>query len=917
MKQHGRVLFRRPFLKSIAAISLLSVSSANAQSERGVYVESDTEIVKLGNSRIELLFHAPSGRFRQFRDKNQQIKLRDIENAPYSPTFGLSFEHPEFGDTGTSGAHAQETTIEQTINDDHATLSIEYRDLQLWDDTGRVDQRFRGPITITVTVKEGDSLSYWSASVTNETGATVRELAVPLITDIQSIAQNETDALIVPNQVGRRIPNPIENGGSTHRYPTGFGTMQFTAYLGESGGFYTDTRDTEGYSKSMRWQKANNEPYLNYSMNHRVPKKPGEDVTLPYQTTLGSIEGSWYDAVDRYRNWLEEDGWIASDVDTPPEWLQESAGSQRVVSYYDDQFQGEERTYEKSASLVEMGKRLLDTTVHLQWLGWETHGYPAPGDWFPPKEGLESFRNTINQLAEQGIRTIGFTSATLLKLSSDFAQKNPDEARSWAIKAPDGSARTFEEGHGIRFYEIEFTHPGVQKKLRQVLRRMVENGMTEVTLDGFPWSPVPDCHDADHDHPPGRGGNWFSTRAKQNLSEIKSSLRSIDSEVAISGEGISDFYISEMDIFQTRDVMAEDADGPESKLNGTPAEIIPIFQYAFSDLIVTRTKNHSPYNGEWNDATKLRLFTARALKWGAAQMFALFRPPDEDPMTRKTLDYLRRVMEARETYAKRFQAKGRMIRAPRFDTGSVTFETVDGTEYIRDQVHGSAWRSDADEVGLILTNIGDDRTTVDLDLDEQPMSLPLADDRLVYTVTNGVYDMISIQSDVVSIELASEDIVVLVFAPETEARRRTLEALIAAQEQVSETAASESTTHLTEAKRAFEAHDFELAMERVNRALEVMETATPTETTESPEESTPTENPNTDTSTPADTSTETITSTPPRTEEKNGVVTSTPTEIETTTSTTGADGPGFTVLSGIVALGIAAWRQIQETKKNS
>ncbi|MFB6077238.1 MAG: DUF6259 domain-containing protein, partial [Candidatus Nanohaloarchaea archaeon] len=79
-------------------------------------------------------------------------------------------------------------------------------------------------------------------------------------------------------------------------------------------------------------------------------------------------------------------------------------------------------------------------------------------------------------------------------------------------------------------------------------------GIRHINQDGIPLKDDPCWNDA-HDHPPGKGGNWFQQGVQDYLRSIHT--RSDDVDVNISGEGIADIYLPEMTIALTRDVRGE------------------------------------------------------------------------------------------------------------------------------------------------------------------------------------------------------------------------------------------------------------------------------------------------------------------------------------------------------------------------
>lgn len=796
-------LARRTVLMAAAAVPFLG--SAGSASAAGVFLDETSSSVTIGNDAVEVTFGTEHGAIRRLDLPNQGLSLVDPDGRGPSTAWTISFYHPETDSLSAPSYDADLTEIRQSTGEGEASVELTWTDPTLYPDVEE-GPTFSGTVTVTVTVREGEPLSYWDVHVANDDDLAIRSVTCPWLMDVQPPAEDGADAIVLPDRLGRRFPNPTEAFGELGesagiRYPSGFGTMQFTAYTGPDGGLYADARDADGHVKEFRWESSWEDPdALSFRAIHRTPRRPGADVTVPYSMTIGGVDGRWETAADRYREWVLDEGWIDETPPDQPDWLRDLGATYRIETHHP---QGTEVSYERAGELVREMRAFLDVPIQFQFGQWQTE----PDD--EPAESWESFSKTVGTLADAGVRTSSFFGANVINSDAAVFDENP-EAMDWVVREPDGSVAW--AGEREQSYLIEATHDGWQSYVRDYVDGLLDRGVTEVHYDGFPWV-LPACYAADHDHAPGYGGKWFATRGREDVRELQAAMRDADDGL-LSGEGICDFYIPFLDVFNSRAVFAEFTT-PE--LREDWIEQIPLFEYTWGDRVVTRNQNHE---GLHHAPSVSRLFTGRSILWGALPVFR-YADPEADPEVPSleepdgVTQHLRRVARARGTYANRFLARGRMLRSPDIDVGTVTLsDRHRGIDFEPDAVVASAWRSDADETGIVMTNVTggtDDPTAVEvtLALDEQRFEVP-PDETVAYVVRNGVYEALDAPGTAtVSLTVPPDGVALVVFAPATTGDRL-LEALAAIAQVQADEGVDDPPT-VARAKRAFEAGSFDEA----------------------------------------------------------------------------------------------------------
>jgi hypothetical protein len=818
--RNGAQSFRRSFLKAAGAAVALGtqVLGVTGEADTEPYSGKSDEYVRIGNNQIELVFRRDNGGLEQVTAKQLGASLLTDTPVP-ALSWGLRFYHPEYDNLMTASYMAGEPTIETSADATRASVRLQWSNPELKAPPhGRLGESFRGTIELEVSVAAGEAVSRWRFQVTNDDDRAIRQTICPQVTNVAPLAGDGSDALYIPSRLGRKYTNPTDLGFSpVHRYPSGFGTMQFVTYLGDDTGVYAAAEDPDGYAKRLEFIPRDG--VLGYRATHLVPYQPGSDVTVPYKMTFGIHDDGWRAACDRYRSWVESEGWLTDAAPMVPGRLRNRGVSYHERSYTREAAGGsgsEPLSFETMESMVSNVQERLDVPMGFRWWGWEKHGRPAGGDWLPPSEGHDTFEAVISSLSKTDVGTIAMLSPTFLLESSDY-WASLDQPSALPLKARDGTIRRYtDDGAEITLDKIAPTVQPWHDHYRGVLTELVAAGITHLDLDGTPWQWVPDCWNDAHDHPQGKGGNWFPQRLRQLLRELHAT-HDIDGGLILGGEGIADFYLPYMNEHVIRDGMVEfDDPAVERGL----AEVVPMFPYAFGDYAGTRSqKGHI---GDFADQRNIqRLIAGRAVEWGAIPLFMGHYDPAPGEYDDALLEYYARIGAARTGYANRFLAKGEMLKRPAIDRRTVTI-TQRGVETKTEEIRGTGWRSPTGDLGIVLTNVSnrDEPRSLLVDLATQPFELP--SEPLVYVVRNGHYR--DVDGTTASLTLEPSGIILVAAIPDGTAARKALARIIEAQE-----TANADEALLRDAKRAFDTHEFERAAEVGTEALETP-TATPAET---------------------------------------------------------------------------------------
>lgn len=873
---------RRMIMKAVAgAVSVpFTRGIKGGSSDTGVSVTETEETVTLSNSLVAVTIRKDNGGIKQIRSREFGRRLRDPTSDISATTWKLTFDQYKSRKLAISNrAGRPDITTEES--DSNATISLTWSNPEL---NGGDRDDFDGDVTVNLHLREQERFAHWDLSVTNRSDLAITQAVCPSITSIEPPVEDGSDAIIFPTAMGRRIEDPTsidpDSRSAPHGiYPMEFMNMQFTSYTGGGSQFYLQAEDPRGNQKSVKWSWDPGGDRLQLWHTHFEPVQPGADVTVPYTVATGWLAGNWYDAADHYREWVDDNGWLPDDSPNLPDWTTKLGAAQQVWSYKLQSKRDLPQTYKETMETALSWKQGLGLQHHhVHWNHWTDPKTAA----HVPKESPAAFRSAL-ETAEQHNMTVAVQDWVKgIQTPTPFWESNKDQVLEWASRRKDGEPRTrtvpaerLPISYSITTYLIDFTVGEWQIQLREWYTRLVSNGVREKMLDGFPayWHP---CFSERHNHPPGRGA-WSSRQSRSQLQKMQAQLRDEREDTVLSGEGIADFYLPQMQVQYTKDAVNEGFYRPGTSQHAT-GDIIPIFSYTFGDKIVTRA--HGIWSGgPITDPERKfqRLAIGRTVAWGAIPQFLA---PAEAYSSRGPNDwkarYIGRVARARETYANRFVAKGEMLRkqvydAPEFATTD-TVTTRKGRmefEFSGSAIKGSAWRSSRGEIGLLFTNVAPDGEShqADVILLEQPFALP---DRpwIVYAVKHGEYKLVASAGEEpgpITLHFDPIDIGLLVITPASEKRSAALQGILDAQKAVPQDN-GRATTNLREAKRAFEADDLLTAQNKAQKAMDVARTPTKTPS------GTPTETPTPWVITPMD---------------------------ETETPTT-SDGPGFTTVTGLL-----------------
>ena len=156
----------------------------------------------------------------------------------------------------------------------------------------------------------------------NKQQNTAISVEYPIVEQIDTLHQKETDYFVCPYATGYLFNNPTVNFndgffGITKDlgwYPRGWGlTMQFSAYYSKGiGGFYWQTKEDGSTIRSFTFVGDGTDK-LRMSIYHYLSDIRDGDTLFNYDFVIANLtEGSWYTAANKYREWGTQQSWATA-----------------------------------------------------------------------------------------------------------------------------------------------------------------------------------------------------------------------------------------------------------------------------------------------------------------------------------------------------------------------------------------------------------------------------------------------------------------------------------------------------------------------------------------------------------------------------------------------------------------------------
>ena len=390
----------------------------------------------------------------------------------------------------------------------------------------------------------------------------------------------------------------------------------------------------------------------------------------------------------------------------------------------------------------------LNLPVNVFWHWWHgcsyDDGFP---EYFPPREGKESFTTAVKSAKNEGIRAIVYMNQMQWGTNTESWEK--ENALSYAVKDINGNTRT-------HVYNV-FTNKSLttmcmgtqfwKDKYSSLCDSAINTYQTSgVYMDQACFSIL--CYDETHGHSIGGGNYWLKNFAKLTH-QIRSKFPQ-NNDTFLAGEGVSEAWLPYLDAFLTLQVSMERYAGD----NGW--EPIPFFQAVYHQYAITYGNYSSlivpPYDELWpkefapKDQMKLldksynkqfMMEQARSFVWGFQPTISNYQGFLSSER-KEEIDYLLNLARVRYRGLK-YLLHGKFLRSPDMEFpeeelemsrlsiyAGKTGESITTFQKNYPLIYSGTWKSGDNQIGIALASISDHPYPVNFSINSNDYELPLS-----------------------------------------------------------------------------------------------------------------------------------------------------------------------------------------------
>lgn len=564
--------------------------------------------------------------------------------------------------------------------------------------------------------KGADEVDFRLTLKANDADKSLISIEYPIIENITTLSDPETDYFASPFVMGVLFQNPVEAFNSEDFYgiskdngiyPSGWEyPMQFSSYYSKgAGGFYWQTRDGGDTIKSFTM--TGNDGALRLSIYHFLDDIAADEVEFDYDICFANMtEGSWYEAANKYRDWAAEQSWavetgkLAERKDEIDLELYENT----VLTIFG--YRVHEETWEDYADIYDILKSRIDGKF-LNVAIYRNNTY---------LEKINQYDDLLNNFEFNTLQLIAYAEDTY-----DFY--------SSAMMDALGAKETYQN------YYHECASDATWRK--QMLLRN-EAYIENYDVDGFYYDVdiaavhPKQCFDTSHAH--GTRVNVI----RDFLDQIQASKNlQKDKILSIGTELMFEQMLPYVDYYQARSGGWElgwmEHDRVRALLENGTAEIIPMFDYVYHEYGELRTDGYLTTDEELGESFYYAAAYV-ALNGGIPEFNYEFYLPDDLPSVEELylpyIDFINTLGKVRTGFGKDFLVYGRMMPAPEVDAGTSVYEyenknndmTINSRELAGtaewDNIVVSAYEYDG-EIAIFLCNASAEKRKVSFELDAQ------------------------------------------------------------------------------------------------------------------------------------------------------------------------------------------------------
>jgi hypothetical protein len=494
---------------------------------------------------------------------------------------------------------------------------------------------------------------------------------------------------------------------------TPFQQMQFCACYSDCESFYFEYRDTEFYQKKFQFTKTSDHKNVVFRGSYPLPLDSKSSLAgeMPYSLGIGKFNGEWFEACQIYRRWALQQSWAncpkpASQIRDIAMWIWNRGNAEDVVP--------------------PVQKLCEDTGLPfaLDWYWWHKNGYDTSyPDYWPPREGIKTFRENIRKLNSQGIYTQVYTNGMVWDMESKSWEESGYKE---TIKLRDGTYKAYQfnsfTGNRLAWVCGEALNV-FEQETKNIAKHLAASDIKGLYLDMIGCESTDCCYNPDHKHAPG-GGNYQVKGFRRMLKEIRKENPGLQLSTEYGSEAYMDLFDTVIDLCPSMERLGMTA----------PSEYVPAFNAVYHDKIaifgnyalpdsIPPVDSKWPAGAAWKQEKKwhelypdqFSLEIARTLIWGYQPTVANLRK--EHIASKEFKEIYNFIVRTAQFYYsnRKFLFDGEMLSFGKLacNTSPIKFLsrfifTKEGKEETFTKTFPvllhSIWRAPDGDIGLILAN---------------------------------------------------------------------------------------------------------------------------------------------------------------------------------------------------------------------
>jgi hypothetical protein len=599
-------------------------------------------------------------------------------------------------------------------------------------------------VTVSVSLHQDEPLSEWDIDIEGLGQTALESVRFPRVPGLANLGEDER--LAVPRFMGQLESDPRSlfsdaEGGRSRRawsYPGELALQALVFYQDGGSGFYAAADDTAGYRKAFAvWGDGHD---LGYELVHLLenPAAPRDSYAPFFSGILGTFQGDWITAAERYRDWATRQAWARESrlrSGRVPEWLADTG----IWLWNRGRAEG---VLTPAVAL----RQALGLPVSVQWHWW--HGGPYDTsfpEYLPPRDGADDFVAALRRAQAEGVRAIVYMNQRLW--CTNTRSWTEEGAEPFAVKNRGGSVRIARPNAFDR-------QPCAPMCITQSFWHDKYAGLSETVVNDYGVDGVymdqavasMPCFDPTHGHPLG-GGNYWIEGFRTLADEIRGRTERA-SDVLLAGEHGAENWLPILDLFLTLQISQERYIRP----GGEGWDVIPFFQAVYHPYAVTYGSYSSltepPYDEMWPSeyappeplvlldrkySRQFYLEQARAFVWGMQPTVANFLPSQVESRVEE-ISYMLKLARVRGR-AMKYLLHGTFRRPPELEIPEIEVEFSRLSIYAGRPGGGSswsasfpallsaAWQADDGDLAIVLASISDEPLSISFEIDPQAYGL--------------------------------------------------------------------------------------------------------------------------------------------------------------------------------------------------